>query len=273
MKRILIPCDFSDTSENALNYGVELANYFSADIILLHSNQIPVMNPEMGLTAYSMEDINNDSLDALKNLAQKLKLTNAKVGNIEYHSEIGSVEEAVKEAGRKYSADLIVMGISGHGSALSKALIGSAAVSVSKDIEIPVLIVPPGINFGKIGRIAYACNYDKNIASGLAKVKEFNAAFESSLYILHVVEKGHELNTEEIEVDNYIERRLDDSPHRTFIISENKTSEALLAFTKNNAIDLIIIEPKKHSLFHKLFNKSVTEDIAFNSTVPVLAIH
>jgi nucleotide-binding universal stress UspA family protein len=275
MKKILIPCDFSDTSDNALQYAVEMAHYFSANLVLLHINQLPVMNPEMGLSPYSLKESNENSLNTLKNLAQKIKITHPMVGAIDYYCEVGNVDDLVAEFDKKLNVDLIVMGISGHGSSLAKALLGSASVSVAKGSETPVLIVPPGVTFKKIQKIAYACEYDRNIEYGLSltKVNYFNTVFGAELFIVHVLEKGHELDPQEIQDDHYMERRLENSPHRTFILNENKVSEALLAFIENNAIDMIVVEPKKHSFFHKLFNESVTNELAFNSPVPVLTIH
>lgn len=275
MKKIMIPCDFSDSSDNALNYAVEMAKQFSAGLVLLHANQIPVMNPEMGMTPYSLKDANEDSLNALKNLAQKIKLTHPDIGVIDYFSEVGNVEDVVSDFDKKLNIDLIVMGISGHGSSLAKLLIGSSSVSIAKDNETPVLIVPPGITYKKINRMAFACEYDPNLEYGLSltKVNYFNAVFGSELFLVHVVEKGHELGPQEIEDDNYLERRLGSSPHRTFLLNQSKVSDALLTFIGNNAIDLIVVEPKKHSFFHRLFSESITNELAFKSPVPLLTIH
>ena len=34
MKKILVPYDFTETSQSALNYGIEVAKYLSADLVL-----------------------------------------------------------------------------------------------------------------------------------------------------------------------------------------------------------------------------------------------
>src|SRR4051812_33456400 len=157
MKKILVPCDFSDASENTLSYAVEMAQSLSAGLVLLHINQIPVMSPEMGMAPFSLADANTDSLDTLKNLAQKIKITHPEIGPIDYYSEVGNVSDVIEDFDKKLSVDLIVMGVTGHGSSLAKTLLGSSSVSVAKDTQTPVLIVPPESKFKKIARIAYAC--------------------------------------------------------------------------------------------------------------------
>ena len=47
----------------------------------------------------------------------------------------------------------------------------------------------------------------------------------------------------------------------------------ILDFVKFHQIDMIIVEPKKHSIFHALFYPSITNELAFKSPVPVLTIH
>jgi nucleotide-binding universal stress UspA family protein len=275
MKKILIPCDFSETSDNAMNYAVELALKFSSDIILLHVTQFPVMNPDMGLSAYTYQDAREDSLKALKELAAKITADKKITGTIQCYAEMGDTSEEVLKYSASMEIDLIVMGISGHGSNLMKSIIGSNAVTVSKRTEVPLLIVPPAAAFKKIRSIAYACDYKEDLhnEAALSKVIEISNLFGASLHIIHIVPENNNIRYKETFTDDYMEHHLESSPHRTFLVTEKNASTGLLNFLKNNLVDLIIIEPKKHSLFHKVFYHSVTNEIAFNSPVPVLTIH
>jgi len=275
MKKILIPCDFSDTSESALKYAVGIAKFLRADLILLHVDIIPVVSPEMGITPYVFENMAEDSLNALKNLADKIKITESFTHRIDYHSEMGGTPEVISEQVKKLGADLVIMGISGHGSNFMKNIIGSASVDVSKKIEVPLIIVPPNVIYKEIRNIAYACNFDPDLKtnSSLIKVKYITTMFNAALNVVHVVPKDHELTAGETEIDDFVERILENSEHRTFIITERNAGHAILDFIKLHNIDLIIIEPKKHSWFHKIFYGSTTNEIAFNSPVPVLTVH
>ena len=46
MSTILVPVDFSETSDNATKYAIELANHLSANLTLLHVDSIPLVNNE-----------------------------------------------------------------------------------------------------------------------------------------------------------------------------------------------------------------------------------
>ena len=111
------------------------------------------------------------------------------------------------------------------------------------------------------------------MAVSLIKVRNLNKIFDSALSVLHIIPENHLLNEEESYVDNYVETKLATTNHRTYIITENKVSEGIINFIDNHKIDMIIVEPKKHSIFHSLFHASVTNDLAFLSPVPVLTIH
>lgn len=275
MKKILIPCDFSEISENALNYAVGIAKYFSSSLVLLHVDQIPVMNSEFGLSAYTLTDTTQNTLVTLKQLAQKIQKTEPTITDIECYSEMGNVTDVIISYCNKLNVDLTVMGISGHGSKFMKNIIGSTSVAVAKHIEMPLIIVPPKVTFKKIKNVAYACEYDENLEqnSSLIQVKYLNTIFDSKLNVLHVLPEAHDLDEKEAEIDDYVEHKLENATHRTFMLTENETSKALLEFVKNHEIDLLIVEPKKHNIFHKIFFPSTTNEVAFFSTVPVLTIH
>jgi nucleotide-binding universal stress UspA family protein len=275
MKKILIPCDFSDTNESAIKYAVAFAGHFSADLVLLHADMVPFVSPDMNITPYALGDMREDSLNALKNLADKIKMTESFKGRIDYFSEMGHTPNIISEQIEELGIDLVIMGISGHGSSFMKNLVGSASVDVSKKITAPLIIVPPDAVFKKIEHVAYACNYDPELilSTSLLQVKYLTNLFNAVLNIVHVVPENHELTNEEANIDNYIERKLGNSEHRTFVVNEKNTAHGILSFITQHNIDLIIIEPKKHSIFYKLFNGSTTNQIAFNSPVPVLTIH
>lgn len=275
MKKILIPCDFSEISENALNYAIGLAKYFSSSIVLLHVDQIPVLNSEFGMSAYTLNDTTTNSLTALKQLAEKIQKIEPTITDIEYYSEMGNATDTIVSYAKKLDAELTVMGISGHGSKFIKNIIGSTSVAVAKHLDSPVMIIPPQVSFKKIQNVAYACAYDMDLErnSSLIQVKYLNTLLGSKLSILHVIPEDHDLNTLETEVDDYVEHKFENSAHRTFLLTENKTSKGLLEFIKNHEIDLLIVEPKKHNIFHKIFYASTTNEMAFLSPIPVLTIH
>ena len=275
MNTILVPLDFSDTSENQLNYAVGLANFLSASLIMLHVDQIPVYNDEHQLLTYNIKDKIEINLELLKSKAIRLKKDNLLIGEVTCYAEVGELETSITEFISKKSISLIVMGITGHKTKMCQTLFGSNSITVSRESRVPVFIIPTHYRYKKIKNIAFACEYTTDIREqkGLHLVKSLNSMFNSNLNLLHVIPYNHLLNKKDAEADLFIEEKLENTTHKTFILIGDKVSRALLDFINTHQIDLIVIEQKKHTIFHKTFYPSATKEIAFNSPIPILTFH
>ena len=275
MRKILVPVDFSATSDNALLYAVNLANYFSSNIVLLHVSAIPIYNNEYNIISYRVNDSVTDSNDLLKEKAQLLKKDNVLIGNVEYYTEVGDLKNVVLSYISDKNIDLVVMGITGHDTDIGKILIGSNAVTISRESSIPVFIISKNHEYKQIKNIAYASEYDSNVReqTGLIQIKNIASMFGASLSVLHVIPDNHLISEAESSTDLFIEQKLESTSHKTFILSEDNASTALLDFIKTHEVDVIVLEQKKHSFLHKLIYPSTTKEIAFSSPIPVLTIH
>lgn len=275
MNTILVPVDFSETSDNALLYAVNLANYTSCNLLLLHVSSIPIYNNEFGLLTYSVNDSVQTNLELLNEKANQIKRDNVFNGDVECYSEVGDLKTVILTYISDRNIDLIVMGITGHETAIGKVVFGSNAVSISKESNIPVFIIPNNYSYKKIKNIAYASEYDVHISeqTGLIQIKNIASMFGASLSVLHVIPDNHLINQVESETDLFVEHKLEKINHKTFILSENKASTALLDFIKTHDVDVIVLEQKKHSFLHNLVYPSTTKEVAFLSPIPVLTIH
>ena len=56
MKRILVPCDFSDTAVQAFKFAVDIANQSQGEIILLSVVELPVMHDTVLMPTLSFEE-------------------------------------------------------------------------------------------------------------------------------------------------------------------------------------------------------------------------
>lgn len=275
MNTILVPVDFSETSDNALLYAVNLANYLSSNIILLHVNAIPVYNNEYNIVSYTVNDSVADSNAALQEKAEILKKDNVLIGDVECFSEVGDFKTVMLSYISDKNIDLVVMGITGHDTTIGKVLFGSNAVSISRESNVPVFIISKHHEYKQIKNIAYASEYDTHITeqTGLIQIKNITAIFGANLSVLHVIPDNHLINEVESVTDLFVEQKLEKTTHKTFILSEDKASTALLDFIKTHEVDVIVLEQKKHSFLHNLVYPSTTKEIAFNSPIPVLTIH
>lgn len=131
---ILVPTDFSATSDAALHYATQMALTFNARLYLLHVPGKTGEHFEASFPIGQFESTVNERLSSL--------LTNEELARVrpEYVTRIGSpAEEIVRYAGI-CEADLIIMGTHGR-SGIAHALMGSVAEQVVRVAPCPVLLV------------------------------------------------------------------------------------------------------------------------------------
>ena len=138
-KNILVPIDFSESSEKAATAACALAGKTGATVHLLHAYQIPVESVGLALTVSQqyVTQFVSDSKAQLQELVAKL-CPNATVGP--FLVESGDPREVIIAEATKLHVELIVMGTHGR-RGLSRALIGSVAESVVRTAHCSVLIV------------------------------------------------------------------------------------------------------------------------------------
>jgi nucleotide-binding universal stress UspA family protein len=140
---ILVPTDFSSTSDAAFDYARMLAERFGASLHLLHVVEDPLVNEAMVAEAYISEipDTRFAMLeDARARLAHRLTEHDRVVLRATSQTVLGHGATTIVEHARARHASLIVMGTHGR-TGLAHILIGSVAERVVRTAPCPVLTV------------------------------------------------------------------------------------------------------------------------------------
>ncbi len=140
IRRILCPTDFSPTARHAIDYAVDLASSYAAEVVLLHV--IPDMTYPMRsfgtVTAFPnlREEIHARAKQELAELAGQLDK------HVKVRTELrdGASHLAILECAKETAADLIVIGTHGH-SGIMHMLLGSTAEKVVRAATCPVMTV------------------------------------------------------------------------------------------------------------------------------------
>jgi len=134
VKRILVPTDFSETSDAALKYGVGLAQTFSAQLYLLHVPGETGENFEADFPTGQFENMARERLETLMSGQEARQL------RPEYATRIGAPADEIVRYADDRDIDLIVMGTHGR-SGMAHMLLGSVAEKVVRGARCPVLTV------------------------------------------------------------------------------------------------------------------------------------
>lgn len=140
LKKILVPIDFSENNNCAVEYGCELAKQFDAEIHFVHV----VYNMGMYSSDVAMiaaDTIEEDVAAAKKELA-KVPGGAYESLNIKRGVERGAPYRGVINYAKSHEIDLIV--ISTHGrTGLMHLLMGSVAENIVREAPCPVLTIRP----------------------------------------------------------------------------------------------------------------------------------
>jgi len=131
-KSILIPTDFSEVCDNAVNHGCDLANHFKCKVYILH-----VITKE---TKKFLKE-NNESIEKLQ---EKLMIY-AKEKSKEFSVEVlpvlkeGSIFETIGNTAKELNVNFVILGT--HGKIGFQRLTGSYALKVINNTDVPTIVV------------------------------------------------------------------------------------------------------------------------------------
>ena len=142
LKRILVPTDFSETSEVAVKYARALADAFHASLNLVHVVEDPLVH------GWTSVDFNPDLPSYREVLAkaaqQRLDKMFTGAERERYHAQLvtkfGSPFYEIVRYAKDEEIDLIVMGTHGRGP-VAHMLMGGVAEKVVRKAPCPVLTV------------------------------------------------------------------------------------------------------------------------------------
>jgi len=142
VRKILVPTDFSDASDQAVEYGARLACALGATVYLVHV--VEDTYAMHGAWDYYVRDT-AEILDRQADIARS-KLADAAVPlekrglQVATEARLGSAADEIVLAAQHYGADLIVMATHGR-SGLPHLLLGSVAERVIRHATCPVVAV------------------------------------------------------------------------------------------------------------------------------------
>jgi nucleotide-binding universal stress UspA family protein len=260
MKNVLVPIDYSDTSLNAAAYAVKmLTGIYGINMILYH--------------VYEKAEHAATADQELKKL--KITLFETGIVKIETVCEQGNdFVNCLEKFTRENKVEMIIMGITGRNK-IGQTLIGSNTLKIVQKNICPVLIVPPGAQFVQLKNFSLASDFihaPSPVAAGF--IKNMLSSYFAKLHIVNVNPAYHISITEEQQkIKSEMDELFKGFEHAFYFIDLFDLQETINLFVNDHHIDIIITLPKDHSRFSALLETSNTKRMAYQSTIPVLAIH
>lgn len=142
MKTIILPLDFSDTTDALVDYAVNFAKDLNAKLSLIHvtPSDIGFIIGDMGFQ-YFPEIEKTEIKFELQELNRLEQRVIAQGIEVDHLLKQGVASDVILDYATEKNADYIVMGSHGR-SGMYDVFIGSLTKDLTKKSHIPVLVVP-----------------------------------------------------------------------------------------------------------------------------------
>jgi len=187
MKRILVPCDFSDPAVHAFKLAVEICRKSKGEVILLNVVEIPVMHETVIMPTLYFEQsfMNEMKVNAEKKFTKMVDKWTEGGPQVSTYVEYGPTSATIRQFITDKKIDLVVMGTNGVSGA-KEWLIGSNTEKIVRHSPVPVLTIKNATKLASIKNIVFANDIDLDAEDLTLKVKELQNFFKAQLHVLYV---------------------------------------------------------------------------------------
>lgn len=271
---ILVPTDFSEACDNALNHAIGLSKHLSTKIYLLH---VITKDSLSFFTKDSDEELPDLGTPEAKKLiedelASYIETKNAE--NIRGLAIEGDIFTTISGVAAEFNASMIVLGT--HGKVGFQKLTGSYALKVIDSTDVPVLTVQKKGYTGGYKNLVFPISLsddDRQKAKDAIKIAK---AFDSIIHILPKKESGETSKTKMTSRVNQLKNYFDNYEVKYVDVNPqdygDDFAKQILNYSVSTSADMILIltDPKKHG---GLFGEK-EELLMFNGAqIPVLCVN
>jgi len=274
MKRILIPIDFSEYSEYALEVAAKIAKKFKANLTVVHM---------LGLSeAVFAKDETQEFMEAqyYMKLAKKRFdkfLDKPYLKEIEIFQTVQNYKNfnEINNIVREQAIDLVVMGSHGA-SGFSSLFVGSNTEKVVRTCDVPVLIIKKRRPNFELNEAVFACDFKVENVRAYNKAIQIFRMFDAKVHLVYVNLPSPNFKStseakEEIELFLSVAHHGDTSrKEKVVLLNDYSIEEGIYNYAQSVKADTIAIPTHGRQGLAHFFRGSIGEDIANHANLPVI---
>jgi nucleotide-binding universal stress UspA family protein len=278
MIKVLVPFDFSQTANYALNFATGLASkYSNMEIVVLHIIETPVVTG-MGTMGGGLESVPDfqhqiyfmELIETRKRQMEELdEKYSGSIFNLKTKIVFGSVFKSISESVTEHDPDLIVMGSKGA-SGLDEVMIGSNTEKVVRTATCPVITIKAETDVAKMKKVVFASDFRYSDEKVVNRIKRMQSVFDAEFYFV-VVNTPNNFETTRDSINRI--RTFVQKHHFENIKAEvyNSLSEesGIIEFADDIDADLIAMTTHGRTGLLHLITGSIAEDVVNHSQRPI----
>jgi len=277
IQKILIPFDFSETAELALEHASFMAKLLKAEITLLHVVEsysfASAISQAFSKTQTEFETkVEAGAKERLQQISDELHHRDGII--VKFRTDVGKIYKTIINVADEISADLIVMGTHGV-SGFQELLVGSNTYRVVSGANCPILSVQTHAK--KIGfkDIVLPIDNSKESRQKVVHAIELAKHYKSVIHIAGIVtmsdiELQRRFEVKIHQVKEFIEKH--EIPYTVKMFKGDNLATISMDYAYQINADLIIIMTEQEHNSTGLMMGNFAQQIVNHSKVPILSV-
>lgn len=273
MKQIIVPVDFSEYSEFALEAAASIAKKYGSELTVLHMLEL-----SNAILTAGNDSLNEEAVFYLKLAEKKFEtfldkpyLEGLKVTPVVKHFKVWS---EVNDAAKEHNANLIVMGSHGA-SGVKEVLVGSNTQKVVRHSDIPVLVIKHNPILLDFENAVFACDFTDEAIAPYLNAKLTFSKLGVKMHLVYVNSPDSNFrSSSEIDkcIADFLKKADGDLENLSSVrvVSDYSIEKGILNFANLTGADVIAVATHGRKGLAHFFEGSISEDIANHSTLPVM---
>ena len=259
--KLLVPTDFSEVAQSAMQHAIKFAEIINADVILLH-------------VVSSRKEVE----EAKEKLSKEIILgsTFSNSCNITSFVRIGNIFEDIGDVAAELGISLIFMGT--HKASRWQKLVGSRAIKVITSSPVPFIVTQEELmNSNGYDNIVVPLDLNVETKQKLELVAKIAHYFDSQVHLLTNDNSDEFIKTKlkanQLWASNYLESK--DIKNSSHLVDQGDSlTEGIFKLSKEVDADLIAIMNLEDETVLGLYENTFQEEIVANDLkVPVLCVN
>ena len=259
--KLLVPTDFSEVAQSAMQHAIKFSEIINADVVLLH-------------VVSSRDEVE----EAKEKLSKEITLGNSISNSCNLISfvRIGNIFEDIGDVAAELGISLIFMGT--HKASRWQKLVGSRAIKVISSSPVPFIVTQEKLmNSSGYDNIVVPLDLNVETKQKLELVAKIAHYFDSQVHLLTNDNSDEfiksKLKANQVWASNYLESK--DIKNSSYLVNQGDSlSEGIFNLSKEVDADLIAIMNLEDETVLGLYENTFQEEIVANNLkVPVLCVN
>ncbi|MFT6849308.1 MAG: nucleotide-binding universal stress UspA family protein [Sphingobacteriales bacterium] len=274
--KILVPTDFSENANKALEEAIFFAKHFNSEIVLLHVIENYLINATLS-KAIGFNKERNESLkmvieEQLSEMAEELsKKENV---TISWETTFGKSYKEIVQKSEDLDVDFIIMGTHGA-NGMEKFMVGTNASRVASIAKKPVITIQGKADLSNFSNLVLPLDLTKETRGKVNKAVELAKSFNATIHVVAIQTTSDEFLTKKLNlqmnqvINHIVEKNINVTSK---VLEAENVAQEIVNYAQSFSNSALIIMTQQEMGLTDYILGSEANRIIKNAEIPVVSI-